>query len=265
MRRVNHFKFLIFPIRRRIGRLHHGKFMRNFPRGNHWIKEHSVRNGAALGLHATLLQQFALNANGGVLIRLKTARGSKLPLIGIAGAICSAQTHQTFSIPVRDCARAKANKSTLNSNKSHRVHAIGCARNMNGGAAVAVAMNSHNMKHRTVAELGIALAQFPPRFINKMRFTCGNKCIGAHNNSRRTPKPDQTLRRIGMVGILGQSISFAMINSDQTICHSIRGRNVWIVLQILTRLIEHHHKDEQHRRSNHDFGEKPVVIGSNQR
>ncbi len=136
---------------------------------------------------------------------------------------------------------------------------------MNGGAAVTVAMNSHNMKNRTVAELGIALAQFAPRVINEMRFTCGNKCIGANNNSRRTPKPDQTLRRIGVVGILGQCISFAMINSDQTICHSIRGRNVWIVLQILTRLIEHHHKDEQHRGTNHQFGEKPVVIGSNQR
>ena len=83
---------------------------------------------------------------------------------------------------------------------------------MNGGAAVAVAMNSHNMKHRTVAELGIALAQLAPRVINEMRFTCGNKRIGAHNNSRRTTKPDQTLWRIDVVGILGQYISFAILN-----------------------------------------------------
>ena len=226
-----------------------------------------MRDGATLGLHATLLQQFALNANRGVFIRLNTARGRELPLIGIAGAIGGAQTHQTFSIPVRDCARAKAHKAALDSRKSHRVHAVRGARNMNGGAAVAVAMNSHNMKHRTVAELGIALAQFAPRVINEMRFTCGNKCIGAHNNSRRTPKPDQTLWRIDGVGILGQCISFAMINGGvvKLCATSMRGRSVGIVLQIFTRLIEHHHKDEQHRRSNHDFGEKPVVIGSNQR
>ena len=168
---------------------------------------------------------------------------------------------------MRNSASAKAHKAALDSRKSHRVHAIGCARNMNGGAAVAVAMNSHNMKHRTVAELGIALAQFAPRVINEMRFTCGNKCIGAHNNSRRTPKPDQTLRRIDVVGILGQCISFAMINGGvaKLFATSMRGRSVGIVLQILTRLIEHHHKDEQHRGANHDFGEKPVVIGSNQR
>ena len=267
MRRVNYFKFLIFPIWRRIGWLHHGKFMRNFPRGNHWIKEHSVRNGAALGLHATLLQQFALNANGGILIRLNTSRGRELPLIGIAGAIGGAQTHQTFSIPVRDCARAKADKSTLNSNKSHRVHAIGCARNMNGGAAVAVAMNSHNMKNRTVAELGIALAQFAPRVINEMRFTSGNKRIGAHKNSRRTTKPDQTLRRIGVVGILAQCNSFAILNvrSGAMLATSMRWRGVRIVLQIFTRLVQHDNKDEQHRCANHHFSEKPVVIGSNQR
>ena len=83
---------------------------------------------------------------------------------------------------------------------------------MNGGAAVAVAMNSHNMKHRTVAELGIALAQLEPRVINEMRFTCGSKCISAHKNSRRTTKPDQTLWRIDVVGILGQCISFAILN-----------------------------------------------------
>ena len=138
---------------------------------------------------------------------------------------------------------------------------------MNGGAAVAIAMNSHNMKHWTIAELGIALAQFAPRVINEMRFTCGNKSIGANDNSRRTTKPDQTLRRIGVVRILGQCISFAMINGGvaKLCATSMRGRSVGIVLQILTRLIEHHHKDEQYRRSNHDFGEKPVVIGSNQR
>ena len=133
---------------------------------------------------------------------------------------------------MRDCARAKANKSTLNSNKSHRVHTIGCARNMNGGPAVAVAMNSHNMKHRTVAELGIALAQFAPRVINEMRFTCGNKCISANNNSWRASKPDQTRRRIGMVRILGQCISFAMINGGvaKLLATSMRGRGVGIVL-----------------------------------
>ena len=168
---------------------------------------------------------------------------------------------------MRDCARAKAHKSTLNSNKSHRVHAIGCARNMNGGAAVAVAMNAHNMKHLTVAELGIALAQLEPRFINEMRFTCGNKRISAHKNSRWAAKPDQTLRRIGIVRILGQCISFAMINGGvaELFATSMRGRSVGIVLQIFMRLIEHHHKDEQHRGTNHQFGEKPVVIGSNQR
>ena len=232
MRRVNHFKFLIFPIRRRIGRLHHGKFMRNFPRGNYWIKEQSVRDGATLGLHATLLQQFALNANGGVLIRLKTARGSKLPLIGIAGAIGGAQTHQTFSIPVRDCARAKAHKAALDSRKSHRVHAVRGARNMNGGAAVSITMNSHNMKNGTVAELGIALAQFAPRVINEMRFTCGNKCISANNNAWRTAEPDQTRRRIGIVRILGQRISFRIINGGvaELLATSMRGRSVGIVL-----------------------------------
>ena len=168
---------------------------------------------------------------------------------------------------MRNSASAKAHKAALNSRKSHRVHAIGCARNMNGGAAVAVAMNSHNMKHRTVAELGIALAQFPPCVINEMRFTCRNKCITTNNNSRRSPKPDQTLRRIGVVGILGQCISFAMINSgvSELFAASMRGRGVGIVLQIFMRLIEHHHKDEQHRGTNHQFGEKPIVIGSNQR
>ena len=168
---------------------------------------------------------------------------------------------------MRDRARAKAHKSTLYSGQPHSVHAIGCARDMYGGAAVTIAMNSHNMKHWTIAELGIALAQFAPRVINEMRFTCGNKSIGANDNSRRTTKPDQTLRRIGVVRILGQCISFAMINGGvaKLCATSMRGRSVGIVLQILTRLIEHHHKDEQHRRSNHDFGEKPVVIGSNQR
>ncbi len=133
---------------------------------------------------------------------------------------------------MRDCARAKADKSTLNSNKSHRVHAIGCARNMNGGAAVSITMNSHNMKNRTVAELGIALAQFAPRVINEMRFTCGNKCITANNNSRWAAKPDQTLRGIGVERILGQCISFAMINGGvaKLFATSMRGRGVGIVL-----------------------------------
>ena len=191
-----------------------------------------MRNGAALGLHATLLQQFALNANRGVFIRLNTARGRELPLIGIAGAIGGAQTHQTFSIPVRDCARAKAHKAALDSRKSHRVHAIGGARNMNSGAAVAVAMNSHNMKNWTVAELGIALAQFAPRVIDQIRFTLGNKWFAPHNNSWRAAEPDQTRRRIGMVRILGQRISFAMINGgvSELFATSMRGRGVGIVL-----------------------------------
>ena len=189
-------------------------------------------DGATLGLHATLLQQFALNANRGVFIRLNTARGRELPLIGIAGAIGGAQTHQTFSIPVRDCARAKAHKAALDSRKSHRVHAIGCARNMNGGAAVAVAMNTHNMKNRTVAELGIALAQFAPRVIDQIRFTLGNKWLAPHKNSWRAAEPDQTRRRIGMVRILGQCISFAMINGGvaKLLATSMRGRGVGIVL-----------------------------------
>ena len=147
---------------------------------------------------------------------------------------------------MRNSASAKAHKAALDSRKSHRVHAVRGARNMNGGAAVAVAMNSHNMKHRTVAELEIALAQFPPHVINEMRFTCGNKCINAHKNSRRTTKPDQTLWRIDVVGILGQCISFAMINGGvaELFATSMRGRSVGIVLQIFMRLIEHHHKDK---------------------
>ena len=72
---------------------------------------------------------------------------------------------------------------------------------MNGRAAVAVAMNTHNMKNWTVAELGIALAQFAPRVINEIRFTRRDKGLAAHNNSRRAPKPDQTLRGIGVVRI----------------------------------------------------------------
>jgi len=124
---------------------------------------------------------------------------------------------------------------------------------MNGGAAVAVAMNSHNMKNRTVAELGIALAQFVPRVINEMRFACGNKRIGANNNSRRAPKPDQTLRGIGVVRILGQYISFVMINGGvaKLRATSLRRRRVGIVLQIFTRLIKHHDKDKQHCGANH--------------
>ena len=138
---------------------------------------------------------------------------------------------------------------------------------MNGRATMTIAMHTHNMKHRTVAELGIALAQFAPRVIDQIRFTLGNKWFAPHNNSWRAAEPDQTRRRIGMVRILGQCISFAMINGGvaKLCATSMRGRSVGIVLQILTRLIEHHHKDEQYRRSNHDFGEKPVVIGSNQR
>ena len=103
---------------------------------------------------------------------------------------------------------------------------------MNGRATMAIAMNTHNMKNRTVAELGIALAQFAPRVINEMRFTCGNKCISANNNSWRASKPDQTRRRIGMVRILGQRISFAMINGgvSELFATSMRGRSVGIVL-----------------------------------
>ena len=73
---------------------------------------------------------------------------------------------------------------------------------MNGGAAVTITMNSHNMKNRTVAELGIALAQFTPRVINQIRFTLGNKWFAPHKNSWRAAKPDQTLRCIGDVRIV---------------------------------------------------------------
>ena len=103
---------------------------------------------------------------------------------------------------------------------------------MNGGAAVTVAMNSHNMKNRTVAELEIALAQFAPRVIDQIRFTLGHKWFAPHNNSWRAAEPDQTRSHIGMVRILGQCISFAMINRGvmELLATSMRGRGVGIVL-----------------------------------
>ena len=72
---------------------------------------------------------------------------------------------------------------------------------MNGRTTMTIAMHTYNMKHRTVAELGIALAQFAPRVINEIRFTRRDKGLAAHNTSRRAPKPDQTLRGIGVVRI----------------------------------------------------------------
>ena len=124
---------------------------------------------------------------------------------------------------------------------------------MNGRTTMTIAMHTYNMKHRTVAELGIALAQFAPRVINEIRFTRRDKGLAAHNNSRRAPKPDQTLRGIGVVRILGQCISFAMINGGvaKLCATSMRGRSVGIVLQIFTRLVQHHDKDKQHRGANH--------------